>query len=487
MVLTSETRLGKFSLKTASSTPGNGKRKFTSATYCKFLPLSWRTRLEGSEVLQAILANTGWLFLDRLVRKGLGLLVLVWVARYLGPVQFGSLNYALAFSALFAALGGLGLDGIVIRDLVRQPDSQGETLGSALALKIVGGLAAFGLALTAIFLVRPQDQMAHWLVGILAAQAVFQALDTIDLWFQSRVESRYTVWARNAAFGVVSLTKVILIMAQAPLVAFAWVMLGETVLGALGLALAYRLRGLSWEKWRVNFHRARTLLRESWPLIFSGLMIMLYMKIDQVMLGQMVDDEAVGIYSAAVSIAEMWNFIPMIIAASVFPALVRSKELGERGYRERIQKYYDFNACLAYILCLPMTLMAPLMIAILYGNAYKGAETILAIYIWSSIAVFLGVARGQYLVTEGLLKFSLLATVLGAGTNIAINLFLIPKYQGVGAALATVVSYFVSAFLSSFFYRPLVPIGLMQTKALLAPIRYLYRFTSLRRPPQGDN
>ncbi len=453
--------------------------------YFKFLPLSWRIRLEDSATLQTILANTGWLFLDRMVRMGVGLFVGVWVARYLGPEQFGSLNYALAFTTLFGTLAGLGLDGIVIRDLVRHPASQGETLGSALVLKAVGGLATLGLALTAIFLVRPQDSTAHWLVGILAAQAVFQALDTIDLWFQSRVESRYTVWARNSAFMVVALIKIILILVRAPIVAFAWAMLVETALGALGLTLAYRLRGLSWGKWRFNFNRGRTLLRESWPLIFSGLMIMLYMRIDQVMLGQMVDDKAVGIYSAAVRLAEIWNFIPMIIAASVFPALVRSRELGEGGHRQRIQQFYDLNAVLAYIISFPVALMAPLLIAGLYGNAYQGAEIILGIYIWSSIFVFLGVARGQYLVTEGLLKFSLLATILGAGTNIGLNIFLIPRYQGVGAAIATVISYFISGFLSSFFYRPLVPTGLMQTKALLAPIRYLYRSISTQDASLG--
>ncbi len=124
-------------------------------------------------------------------------------------------------------------------------------------------------------------------------------------------------------------------------------------------------------------------------------MIMLYMRIDQVMLGQMVDDKAVGIYSAAVRLAEIWNFIPMIIAASVFPALVRSRELGEGGHRQRIQQFYDLNAVLAYMISFPVALMAPLLIAGLYGNAYQGAEIILGIYIWSSIFVFLGVARGS--------------------------------------------------------------------------------------------
>lgn len=425
--------------------------------------------------MQQILANTGWLFMDKVVRMGVGVFVSAWVARYLGPEQFGTLNYALAFTALFSTLAGLGVDSIVIRDLVRQPTSRGQILGSALILKLVAGLATLGLTLTAIFIVRPQDPLAHWLVGILAAGTVFQALNTIDLWFQSQVESRYVVWARNSVFGVVALTKVFLILAQAPLMAFAWVILGETVLGGVGLALAYRLRGLSFQGWHFDLHRARNLLRESWPLIFSGMMIMLYMRIDQVMLGQMAGDKAVGIFSAAVRLSEIWYFIPIIIASSVFPAIVRSRDQGEEVYLKRMQHFFDINAVLAYGLAVPTSLLAPAIISLLYGNSFAGATLIFSIHIWTCLFVFSGVARGQYLVTESLLKFSLFATFLGAVANIGLNLILIPRYQGVGSAVATLISGFVSAYLSSFFMPAMVKIGWMQTKSFAAPVRFLFR------------
>lgn len=447
-----------------------------SVTWSRFLPWFLRTRVEDSQHLQAIIGNIGWLLLDKVVRMGVGLFVGVWVARYLGPEQFGTLNYAMAFTALFGTLAGLGLDGIVIRDLVRQPKSRGEILGSALVLKLAAGLATLGLTLVAIFLVRPQDPLARWLVGILAASTVFKALDAIDLWFQSQVQSRYTVWARNSAFGVVALTKIVLILTQAPLIAFAWVMLGEMILGSLGLALAYRLAGHSVKEWQFNWQRASRLLRESWPLIFSGLMIMLYMRIDQIMLGQMVGDKAVGIFAAAVRVSEIWYFIPIIFASSVFPAIVRSKEQGEEVYRRRLQHFFDINALLAYGLSIPFSLLSPVIISMLYGKSFAAAAPIFAIHIWTCLFVFTGVARGQYLVTESLLKFSLFATFLGALVNIGLNLFLIPRYQGLGSAIATLVTQFISAYLSSFFLPQLIRTGWMQTQSFIAPMRFLYKW-----------
>jgi PST family polysaccharide transporter len=443
------------------------------ANVVKYLPAVIRTRLEGHPALYNILANTGWLAVDKILRMGVGLFVGVWVARYLGPVQFGALNYALAFGALFGSFAALGLDAIVVRDLVSDPASKEVTLGTAFALRQVAGVITWGCIIAAISLVRPDDSLSRWLVAIVSSTFFFRGFDVVDFWFQSQVQSKFLIWAYGCVFVIVALLKVVLILLKAPLIAFAGTIVAESALGTVGAVLIYHLRGFSVKAWHASLSRAKVLLGEGWPLIFSGLMIMLYMRIDQVMLGQMVGDDAVGIFSAAVRFSEIGYIIPTIIASSILPAIVKSKESGEHVYQQRIQKYYDLNACLAYLFSIPMTLMSPYIVSFLYGDAYKGAATILAIHIWSSIFVFLGVARWQYLVTEGFLKFSLIATILGAGTNITLNFFLIPKYHGVGAAMATVCSQFVSAFLSSFFYRPLVQTGLMQTKSLFAPIRYL--------------
>jgi O-antigen/teichoic acid export membrane protein len=225
-------------------------------------------------------------------------------------------------------------------------------------------------------------------------------------------------------------------------------------------------------QWKAKIGRAKILLRESWPLILSTLMIMLYMRIDQVMIGTMIGDEEVGIFSAAVRVSEVWYFIPIVIASSVFPSLVKSKQLGEKIYLQRIQKYYDLNALIAYSLSIPLFFLSPFIIKLLYGELYKGAGIILSIHIWASLFVFLGVARSQYLVNESMLAFSFFSSTMGAIINIGLNLFLIPKYQATGAAIATVISQFISAFLTSFLVAPLFNTGLMQIKAMLAPIRY---------------
>ena len=171
-----------------------------SHSLTKFLPSFVRTRLDGRSNLQNILANTGWLFADRILRMGVGLFVGVWLARYIGPQQFGIYNYAIVFVAMFSAISNLGLDGIVVRNIVRDPVSKDEILGTAFFLKFAGGIITLIVSIGAILLLRSSDSVTCWLVGITAVGAIFQAFDTIDFWFQSQVKSKYTVYVRNAAF-----------------------------------------------------------------------------------------------------------------------------------------------------------------------------------------------------------------------------------------------------------------------------------------------
>ncbi len=408
-----------------------------------------RTRLEGRFTLQKIIGNTGWLFADRLSRMGVELSIGVWVARYLGPSQFGLFNYALAFVKLFGPLATLGLDTIVVRDLVRNPAGREETLGTALGLKLLGGGAALLSCVTAIGLLRPGDDLTHGLVAMLAAGLVFQSLDAIDLWFQSQVQSRYSVPAKNAAFVLIALVKVVLIQVRAPLIAFAVAALAEVALGAVGLMIAYQLAGQRLEAWRFSVRRARQLLAVCWPLLFSGMAIMIYMKIDQVMLGSMVGDQAVGIYAAATRISEVWYFIPTAIVASAFPAIVEARKVGEADYYRHLQNLFDLMAGLAFALAVPMTFFSGFVVHVLYGPAYADAAPILTIHIWAALFVFLGVAQSPWDTTEGLTRLALFRTVAGAIVNVALNLVLLPVYAGLGAAIATVVAYAVSACLAN--------------------------------------
>jgi O-antigen/teichoic acid export membrane protein len=415
--------------------------------WTRFLPQAIRGRLDGRQTLQGIISNTAWLVADKLLRMGVGLLVNVWLARYLGPTQYGTFNYALAFVALFSSLASLGLDGIVVRDIVREPSSRDETLGSAFVLKFVGGIATLLLTVASIALLRPADGLTLWLVGITAAGTVFQAFDTIDFWFQSQVRSKYVVYARNTAFLAVSLVKVVLILSRAPLIAFAWAGFSEIVLGAAGLVICYRVQGHYLKGWTASLTRARKLLSDSWPIVLGGLALYVHARIDQVMLGEMIGNYEVGQYSAAMRLIETFGFIPTVIVSSVAPEITRSKSAGEGVYHDKLLNMYRLMVILFLLTSLPIFLFADRFVLLFYGNEYKAAGVLFSLFAIRLFFTNLGSAKSLYIINENMFRYSLVAAVVGSITNVALNYALIPKYASIGAIWAMIISFFVSTFL----------------------------------------
>ena len=441
----------------------------------KFLPVKLRRNLEQRSGLINILNNITWLFFDKFIRLGVGLLVGVWIARYLGPEQFGLLSYALAFVALFSAVANLGLNAIVVRDLVQDSASTDTTMGTSFLLSVFGGLLAFCLSLLAISYARPDDELAKFIVVLLSLLMVFKATDVVRYWFESQVQSKYIVWMENGIFLVFAAIKIVLIVAEAPLLAFIWALFAEGLLVSTGLMIVYALQGGQMRAWRARISRAKNLINDSWPLILSGLAIMIYMRIDQIMLGQMLDDESVGIYSAAVKISEVWYFIPMTIVASVFPSIIEAKKQGEARYYQRLQKLSGLMLLLALAGAIPMTFLSAWITDLLFGNAYQLAGSVLAIHIWSGLFVFLGLASGEWFIIEGLQKYYFYRTILGAFVNIGLNFIMIPKFGIIGAAWATVVAQLCSNILFNIFNRKTRVIFFMQCKSILAIPRLFKR------------
>ena len=411
------------------------------------LPAFIHRRIAHRPNLVKIVDNIGWLFVDKVLRMGVGLFVGVWVVRYLGPEQFGLLSFATAFVGLFGAIAGLGLQGIVVRDIVRDPSRKEDTLGTAALLQFIGGLLAYGLILATIFWLRPDDALAKALVAILGSTMLFKASEVAVYWFESQVLSKYTVWVQNGSFLVFAAIKIVLILNNAPLIAFASVIMAEALMVALLMLVMLGLRGPRLRHLRITLARAKALLADSWPLLLSGIAIVIYMKIDQIMLGQMVGDEAVGIYSAAVRISEVWYFIPMMIVASVFPAILEAKKRSEAQYYQRLQHLYDLMVWLSVAVALPMTFLSTPIVTLLFGENFSASGTVLAIHIWAAVFVFLGVASSKWFLAENRQMLSFQRTALGAVVNVILNLLLIPDFGPIGAAIATVVSYATAAFL----------------------------------------
>jgi PST family polysaccharide transporter len=225
--------------------------------------------------------------------------------------------------------------------------------------------------------------------------------------------------------------------------------LAEFAMNAISLVMIYQTKGSSLLSWKWSFSAAKTLLKESLPLIFSGFAILIFMKIDQIMLGQMIGDGEVGIYSAAVRISEIWYFIPTTIVASVAPSIYAAKETSESLYYKRIKQLLSLLALIAIAISIPMTFLSQKIIMVMFGSGYAEAGPILAVHIWTSLFVFMGVATSTWFIAEGLNNVSLGKTLLGAILNVILNFLLIPKYAGLGAAIATIISQAVAAFLSN--------------------------------------
>lgn len=433
------------------------------------LPVFIRQRLQGRESLQNVIGNTGWQFADSLVRMAVGLLIGIWVARYLGPEEFGLFSYALAFVGLFSPLAALGLDDIVVRNLVRDPASKEETLGTAFLLKLIGGAFSFIAAVAVIFVLRPTDHLSHWLVGIIAAGAGFQAFNAIEFWFNSQVQAKYPVLARNAAFLICALGKIALILGRAPVVAFAWIAVLEILVGAAGLVIVYGSRGHRLLQWRSSVRMAKALLKDSWPLLFSCVVIMIYLRIDQVMLGEMAGSEAVGVYSVAVRLAEVWFFIPTAVYWSVLPSLVEAKARGDAHFYERLQKLYNLMALSAYVIAIPMMFLAKWLVLTLFGAPYGEAGLLLAVLIWANLFTFLEIARSAFFNVMNWNRIYFVTLALGAILNVVLNLQLIPRYGELGAVIASVIAYWFAAHGACFLYRPLHKTGFMLTRAIFFP------------------
>lgn len=412
------------------------------------------SNLKKSQEANKYLKNTSWLFAEKVLRMIVGLFVGIWIARYLGPEQFGIFSYAQSIVAIFAVIATLGLDGIIVRELVKDESKRDILLGTAFGLKVIGALIVMTLlAITISF--TTNDASINILVLIIASATVFQSVNVIDFYFQSKVLSRYVVYANLISLCISSVIKVILILKEAPLVDFAWVVLFDSFVLAAGFIYFYRKNNLSIKKWQFNKLIAVNLLKDSWPLIFSSIVITVYMKIDQVMIKQMLGAEAVGQYSAAVRLSEAWYFIPTVIISSIFPAIINAKKESEKLYHARIQQLYQLMVFLAVAIAIPTTFLSAWVIALLYGEAYDQAGGVLTVHIWSSIFIFLLMSSGRYMIIENYVQHALYRNIAGAISNIILNIYFIKEFGVLGAAYATLISYAISGFLYDLFNKQL--------------------------------
>lgn len=416
--------------------------------------------------------NTSWLLGERIFRMVVGLFVGIWIARYLGPEQFGLFSYVQSFVGLFTVIATLGLDGIVVRELVKDESKRDELLGTAFWLKLMGAFVVLAVLSVAIIFTS-NDSYTNTLVFIIASATIFQSFNVIDFYFQSKVMGKYIVFANVFSLLISSIIKIILILMNAPLIAFAWTVLFDSVILALGFIYFYIKNNSTFSIKKLIFNKstAVSLLKDSWPLVLSGMVIAVYMKIDQVMIMEMMDAEAVGQYAAAVRLSEAWYFIPMVITSSLFPAIINAKQQNEELYYAQLQKLFNLMVWIAIAIALPMTFLSDWIVHLLYGDQYTQAGSVLVIHIWAGVFVFLGVASAQWLIAENLVFLAFFRNFYGAIVNVLLNYLLMPLYGINGAAIATVCTWIISMFVFDFFSIKTRRIFFMKIKSLTLSLK----------------
>ena len=411
---------------------------------------SYISELQNHQGFKKYFKNTFWLFIERIFRLTVSFFVGVWVVRYLGPEEFGLFSYTQSFVSLFAVIASLGLDEIIIRELVKNPDKRDVLLGTAFGLKLFGvGLMLLMMGL-GIF-ISGNDFYTNTLILIIASSVIFQSFNVIDLYFQSKVLSKYIVYAHLISLTISALLKVCFILTGMPLIAFVILVSFDAFVVALGFIYMYLQQRLTLWEWSFNLTYCKSILQDSWPIIFSGILLMMQARIDQIMIKEFLDYKEVGYYSAALRLVEAVAFFPIILKSSLFPAVQNVKDQTEL-YSNRMLNLYRLNFLLFLIVAVPILFFAQKVIDTLYGIDYIPSVMLLQIMVLRLFFTNMGSARGVYILTENLFKFSLLTMALGTLTNILLNLIWIPVYKSLGAVMASMVSFFITIFLIDILY-----------------------------------
>jgi O-antigen/teichoic acid export membrane protein len=394
--------------------------------------------------------NTSWMMAEQLLRILAGLFVGIWVARYLGPEQFGLFSYVLAFAAIFGGIAKLGLDGIMVRELINHPEKRDIYLGTAFWLKIIGAFIVMGL-MAAIVPFTSNDASTNLYIFIITAGLVFQSFEVVEFYFQSLVLAKIISICKAIQLALSSMIKIYLVLTEAELIWFVLVTAFDAMSLAISYFIAYHLKKNPVFYKHFDLIIAKQLLKNSWPLMFSMVLIMIYMKIDQIMIKEILGGYEVGLYSAGIRLIEALFFIPTIIVTSLFPAILLARKRSEELYEMRLLRLFGLLIYLSIPVLIALVIVADWLILFLFGESYAAASSVLRIYAFSLPFVFLTVASSRWFLAENLQRMLFYRAFLAVLINIALNFSLIPKYGINGAAIATVLTYMFIAMLLDLF------------------------------------
>ena len=440
----------------------------------------WNALFVEDSGVKKYFLNTGWLLIARGTQMIVSLIVGGLVARYLGPDQYGVYNYVISFVAIFAALSTMGIASVVVKDIVSGKTDEATALGSGFGLKLAGSILAYLLIIGMSFFVEAAGAV-RLLLAIAAFQIITKTTEIINSYYQAKVASSKTVKAQLLSLVIINLLRITFILLNKPLLWFICLLPVDAIIIGFGLVKYLSLTDAKISNWRFDRKYTKELLSESWPSLFSGIFVTIYMKIDQVMLQQMLGDTSVGYYAAAVRLSEVWLSIPWILSGSLFPAMVNAFKEGKSAFKIRINQAYILLISIALLVAIPIALTSPWIINLIFGAQYQESASVLTIHIFSCVFIFLGSVSNRWLIIHKLQRYWMYYSAAGALANVMLNIWLIPEYGILGAAYATLISYAFAYYFVFALFKPTRELFLIQTKNFFRVVTIIPAWKEIRK------
>lgn len=392
----------------------------------------------NSSLLKRFVGNTGWMMFRNIYSMLVSLIVGSLSARFLGPSNYGLLTYGSSIISFFTTVSRLGMDSVVVAELVRNPKKENVYLGTAFGMRFVTSILSFLAIWGFVIVLEPDDTLLQLVTLLQATAIIFQSTEVFYYRFEAKMEMKYVTLASMAALTVTSVWRIALLAGQAGVQWFAM----SASISALVCGICIGISFVKKARLRLKFvwQEGKRILGKSYHFIISGLAVTLYTQLDRIMLGKMVDDTAVGLYGAASTLAVMWEFVPSSIMNSANPILLKLHEEDKEKFITRYQMLLMGITGLGVLVGTGFTVFAKLIIFILYGEEYYGAIPALSILIWATSFSMIGTARGIWVIAENKNKYPKYFTLMGAVINATLNALVIPKWGFVGASFTTLIS-----------------------------------------------
>ena len=376
----------------------------------------------------------------------LSLVIGVISARYLGPSNYGTINYASSYIAFATILCALGLEGIVVKEMVDDRDSEGVVLGSSILMRLAAGFLSMIAVCIIVAVINPGDRVLLVVAFLQSLILLFNAFHIIDTWYQSYLRSKTSTIIKCIAYTGMSVYRVWLLVTGKSVEWFAFATSLDALLIAVLFMFKYRKDGK--KKLKFSLPVSKHLISLSYHLIISNLMAAVYNQMDRLMIGKMIDQTHVGYYAAASTICHMWLFIPQALANSARPLIMELKNKNEELYVKRIKQLTGVIFWSGVLFAIVFSILSHFIIDVLYGADYSEARGPLLLIIWSTVFSSMSYARAIWMISENKQKYTKNILLCGVCVNLVLNSIGIPIIGMMGAAIATLVTEIVCCLIA---------------------------------------